>query len=185
MVLNDTIKHCFYCEREFVKENYGTNKPLARTRDHIIPASKGGSNHRTNMVYSCVQCNHFKADLLLELFIIKVENYIEHRSPYKQIPRKLFPLIVSNIKRLQDYIAEHNKSPHSHITFRKERRSLVGGYLERQAAAVKSIINLSTPSKDYDIYLQNQTLEQFKLAQKHGYVIAKLLTEPEPNFHEV
>lgn len=41
-----------------------------------------------------------------------------------------------------------------------------------------------TQDLEYLTYLQNQTPEQFVLAQKHGWRIAKLLTEPEQNFHE-
>lgn len=37
---------------------------------------------------------------------------------------------------------------------------------------------------EYEDYLRNQTTEQFSLAQKYGWRIAKLLTDPEPSFHE-
>lgn len=36
---------------------------------------------------------------------------------------------------------------------------------------------------EYQMYLQRQTPEQFKIARQHGWRIAKMLTEPEPNFH--
>lgn len=38
--------------------------------------------------------------------------------------------------------------------------------------------------KEYSLYLQRQTPEQFALAEKFGWKIAKLLTDPEPSFHE-
>jgi len=38
-------------------------------------------------------------------------------------------------------------------------------------------------SKGYSLFLQHQTPEQFQIAKQHGWKIAKLLTEPEPNFH--
>lgn len=37
---------------------------------------------------------------------------------------------------------------------------------------------------EYQLYLQGQTPEQFKLAKEHGWQIAKALTEVKPNFHE-
>ena len=33
-------------------------------------------------------------------------------------------------------------------------------------------------------FLQNQTTEVFALAKKHGWIIAKMLSEPDQNFHE-
>ena len=41
---------CFYCEREFIPEHDGTNKPLAKTIDHIIPLAKRGNNSPDNII---------------------------------------------------------------------------------------------------------------------------------------
>ncbi len=38
-------------------------------------------------------------------------------------------------------------------------------------------------SPEHQHFLMHQTLEQFQLAKVHGWRIAKMLTEPEPNFH--
>lgn len=42
----------------------------------------------------------------------------------------------------------------------------------------------SALEREHQLFLQHQTLEQFELAKKYGWVIAKQLTDPEPNFHE-
>ena len=36
---------------------------------------------------------------------------------------------------------------------------------------------------EHQRYLQSQTLEQFRIAKKQGWRVAKLLTEPQINFH--
>jgi len=45
---------CFYCN-DFMEEHQGT-------MDHQIPKSKGGRNHRSNLVLSCRGCNNAKGD---------------------------------------------------------------------------------------------------------------------------
>lgn len=35
---------------------------------------------------------------------------------------------------------------------------------------------------EHQLFLQHQTDEQFALSKQHGWKIAKMLTEPEPNF---
>lgn len=47
--------YCAYCLREMV--TYSSTHP---TRDHVMPRSRGG--RRT--VWSCIGCNHVKADML-------------------------------------------------------------------------------------------------------------------------
>jgi hypothetical protein len=109
MAYNDTYRQCFYCEGEFNKAHYGTNKPLAQTRDHIIPLSKGGSNRPANMVYACTCCNHFKASLTLEEFVELVTGYIENDKTYKSIPQSRLHLIVKKATLLIDYVKQKGK----------------------------------------------------------------------------
>lgn len=45
---------CFYC-KDFLEEHKAT-------MDHQIPKSKGGRNHRSNLVLSCSGCNNAKGD---------------------------------------------------------------------------------------------------------------------------
>lgn len=35
----------------------GHAHPLAGTREHIIPRAYGGSNHHSNLVLACYECN--------------------------------------------------------------------------------------------------------------------------------
>ena len=46
---------CFYCESQFLS-------PYDLTLDHILPKSKGGSDHPGNLVACCSSCNDLLAD---------------------------------------------------------------------------------------------------------------------------
>jgi Restriction endonuclease len=43
---------CMYCGKEFADRDLSC--------DHVIPTSRGGKNHWTNVVAACKRCNHYK-----------------------------------------------------------------------------------------------------------------------------
>ena len=45
---------CLYCGGEFTSEHL--------SRDHILPVSRNGKDHWTNVVTACKRCNHRKAN---------------------------------------------------------------------------------------------------------------------------
>lgn len=56
---------CHYCRRETIRSILlKRNDPLTRTRDHVIPLSKGGTNARENKVIACLRCNNLKGDMM-------------------------------------------------------------------------------------------------------------------------
>jgi hypothetical protein len=57
-------KECAYCRRAFKD----TAPSVRKTKDHIIPHSKGGVNDITNYVTCCHECNAIKANLHLTVF---------------------------------------------------------------------------------------------------------------------
>ena len=48
-------KKCCYCQRELICA-------ALLVADHVIPLAKGGSNHISNIVLSCAECNTKKGD---------------------------------------------------------------------------------------------------------------------------
>lgn len=54
------IFHCFYCDRTLSRRK--------KTRDHVQPRSRNGSNNPKNIVDSCRQCNCLKGCLTLDEF---------------------------------------------------------------------------------------------------------------------
>ncbi|MFZ4103760.1 MAG: HNH endonuclease [Sediminibacterium sp.] len=55
MSINFNSTRCCYCERLF-------NEKLKRTKEHIIPKSKGGKNNLHNLIYACFECNSFRGN---------------------------------------------------------------------------------------------------------------------------
>jgi hypothetical protein len=50
---------CYYCGRPF-----GRNRPA--TIDHFVPRSRGGTNALRNLRLACPECNHRKADAMVD-----------------------------------------------------------------------------------------------------------------------
>jgi len=62
----ETVKfQCYYC-REFLTD-------LNRTKDHVIPKSKGGKLSKDNKVFACRKCNRNKGDLTIKEWIEKLK----------------------------------------------------------------------------------------------------------------
>jgi len=59
-------------------------KKILMTKDHIIPKSKGGRNHISNMQTMCCHCNTKKGDKNPEEYT----KYLEKRTRSKQKKRK-------------------------------------------------------------------------------------------------
>jgi len=56
--------HCHFCRKEVVIHHWSANYngPDLATVDHVIPLSRGGSDHPSNMVVACRPCNLKKGD---------------------------------------------------------------------------------------------------------------------------
>lgn len=48
---------CGYCQK-----NLATLRPRQMTLDHLVPRSKGGGHHLSNLVTCCLSCNSRKQD---------------------------------------------------------------------------------------------------------------------------
>ena len=68
-----------YCDRPENGENM-----ILMTKDHIIPKSKGGKNHISNMQTMCCHCNRRKADMSPEEFKKNIHK-IRLKSTEKQL----------------------------------------------------------------------------------------------------
>lgn len=71
-------KHCRYCRTEF-------DEIALRTKDHVVPLSRGGLNTKENKVYACTHCNSWKADYSLENWLKDVKRVLKKnkiREPY-------------------------------------------------------------------------------------------------------
>lgn len=73
------IFRCFYCDRQLSRQK--------KTRDHVIPKSRNGSNRPNNIVDSCRDCNCLKGQLTLEEFRV----VIAFRFGLVEKPKFTFP----------------------------------------------------------------------------------------------
>lgn len=94
-------KTCYYCEREYGSVPKINGKPLIRSKDHIIPISKGGSNRADNILYCCVACNKMKGDLLLEELAEKISGFISKTKK----TRTYYTTVLGNVEKLIRSIA--------------------------------------------------------------------------------
>jgi 5-methylcytosine-specific restriction endonuclease McrA len=62
---------CCYCG-ESVEDG------ASLTLDHVLPVIKGGTNHESNLVTSCVRCNLHKGSRNLLPFCKAVAAYLDH-----------------------------------------------------------------------------------------------------------
>lgn len=147
----------YECLRCWVKDNL--------TIDHIIPLSKGGTNRMGNMQTLCMGCNSDKGNNIVDY------RWVEH------IPKSWFNLSIPiNELGITDevlpVIVDKCKNPFAEPKKKKLKQ------------IVKELGFYDNPiTMERDIFLMHQTPEQFAIAKQHGWRIAKMLTEPEPNFH--
>lgn len=57
--------NCAYCNRETTLDK---DAPLERTKDHVLPKARGGTNALTNLVVACRECNELKGNLTASEF---------------------------------------------------------------------------------------------------------------------
>lgn len=198
MIKNDSKERCFYCERPFNVAHYGTNKPCAQTRDHIIPISLGGTNHSRNMVYACTECNSLKSSLSLPDFVILVEKFISKDKGFKTVPFSRLHTIVKNANELHDYVVRsgrklykefHKAEPKAikikTVSSRFQTIANINKSIKKQIADAHLSVNGNTrrQSSEEILYLQSQTVEQFNERKELAELRKILDREPEPNFH--
>jgi len=58
------IYRCFYCDKQLSRQK--------KTRDHLTPKSRNGSNRPNNIVDACRDCNNLKGCLTLEEFRVVI-----------------------------------------------------------------------------------------------------------------
>lgn len=73
------IFRCYFCDKQLSRQK--------KTRDHLTPKSRNGSNARNNIVDACRDCNNLKGCLTLEEFRV----VIAYRFGIVNRPKFRFP----------------------------------------------------------------------------------------------
>lgn len=163
-------KFCYYCERPL---QYGMKQVIGgqvRTKDHIIPKIKGGCDRKINKVECCSRCNGLKGGDLPHEFAERLQVYIskgKQKGPFKVDMLRLIycnlqKLIVEVVeKHFEELFIQYNKP---HDPTKHKAKSIVGSYLERHAGDINLSVNNNTSrqKKEEILFLQSQTIEQFR-----------------------
>lgn len=151
---------CFYCERTFSRLLPGEmdNEPMVlRTKDHVIPKSRGGNDTAKNIVIACEKCNRLKGNMFPEDFLSFLKSGVEKHS-YHGYKKANFLLIVHNTQKLIEEIGGH-------------RHEMMNGLPKDNTAnqIMKQVLTVvkSVPSSKQ----QERSLQEFvgKFAKKYPY----------------
>lgn len=96
---------CRYCHQTFES----SNTDLWKTKDHIIPVSKGGYDNKENRVPCCYNCNQWKADKMPEDWLKEVKAWAKKRVDNPKYTVAQIGIMVFNIKVVVKYAKDNNK----------------------------------------------------------------------------
>lgn len=101
-VASSSKRFCRYCRGQF-------DDVVIRTKDHVVPLSRGGLNTKENRVYACEDCNKWKADYTLEQWLKDVKRILKKnkiREPYNAAK---LGYIISAIQRQMQIVKLNEK----------------------------------------------------------------------------
>lgn len=99
------IHICRYCKQPFES----TDIDLRKTKDHIIPLSKGGLDVKENRVPCCHNCNQWKDDKTPDEWLKEVRTWAKRQVDNPKYTVAQIGLMVSNILSVVKYAKENNK----------------------------------------------------------------------------
>lgn len=170
---------CFYCEREFlVKLPAGevSGNPIPdqslqncyRTKDHIIPESKGGIKGEPNIVWACRTCNHLKGHKLPEEFLEFLKDCVI-KNMFYSLRKGEFLKVIANTKKL---IEKVNKDRAQYV-WAVNRDNSPGLFTSN------NIVNLLSPaSSAKQARSKAELLARFRAKYPYAY---KLIEEANPD----
>ena len=89
--------YCCYCGKEI-------KWPLRHTWEHIIPVSKGGSNHSKNKRTCCNMCNKFRGNMDLDHWKSEIKNSLLANKSYRHYSKIDMQIMIENIEYIQQAI---------------------------------------------------------------------------------
>jgi 5-methylcytosine-specific restriction endonuclease McrA len=96
-IVTKRSKLCRYCQRLF-NEKAAPTDPLKKTKDHVVPLSKGGHDKKENRVYCCYECNRWKNNHSLEVWLKLVKRSRSLLTKARSYTAKELNLIIQNIQ---------------------------------------------------------------------------------------
>lgn len=104
--------HCWFCNREF-----NTSKgiyvycglPLPKTKEHIVPLSKGGINNVSNYIASCRDCNTLKADKDAKQFALFLMDLLLYKSAGGHNMCRYFKIMITRSWKIYNKTSKLHK----------------------------------------------------------------------------
>ncbi len=90
--VNIDLTNCYYCKVSIDE--------FSRTKDHLIPESRGGIRANRNSVPSCAACNQLKADMEPEEFLRAVSAMIQLENRSHKRATSYLIMVKKSLKRL-------------------------------------------------------------------------------------
>lgn len=96
--MSDDSNFCCYCGVEFNQ----LNRRKQKTKDHLIPVSKGGVNSTYNKKNCCGHCNTRKSNKIPHDWLIELET--EYKFATTSFDLYELPIIIENVKYIIEYV---------------------------------------------------------------------------------
>lgn len=93
-----TQTYCVYCRKILVARN--DSRYSTKTKDHLIPLSKGGLNVAPNRRTCCESCNQWKSDLYLEDWLKEVREKLKKNKTYRKVTPERMAIMVGCIRSI-------------------------------------------------------------------------------------
>lgn len=145
---------CYYCDKPIVHYKAATHANglygNKRTKEHIIPRSKGGTNNSINIIWACEKCNSRRSS-------ISIEDYYKSMCRTKEERKRVAELI--------EYINYHAGALY---VSRKETHQRID-ILIQEKALVKQAIKLLPVNDFYQFAnkLQKKFPHAYSLVEPH------------------
>lgn len=112
--MNDTnnqlwTRRCYYCKRPFGFGFSGCDGVLKRTRDHIIPKSRGGIFGKDNLIDACHVCNGLKANKTPTEFSAELIKILRNRK-FDLNNRQYFETVLESTIQLIHQIGPYQQN---------------------------------------------------------------------------
>ena len=107
---------CHYCGDRLHNNN--------RTLDHIIPQSQGGSDHYTNLVFCCNECNQLRGIMPYEVFL-NIVSTPQERDAYKETlnesHQSMTSIVMTWKKRYAILCGDNNEGRRNRLQYEIDR----------------------------------------------------------------
>lgn len=102
-VAKSFLKRCAYCKRYF------DDTAIVKTKDHVVPVSKGGVDLKINRVPCCYDCNQWKDDKMLKNWLEEVKYILKKEKWRPPYDKKILTIMITGISQQIEHQNKNKK----------------------------------------------------------------------------